>query len=132
MADQLGTRNVGLTVARARWRRTDGSGAPPSRVQLFSRGPLVELLIATHISRYLEFKALDHTFLRIGNAWERVPSSKEDVFQSRLIGVVEKRMLMKFLTFCLSYQTQPAEYEGTVAGRSQEHPWEGPKQHRND
>ena len=89
-----------------------GSLARTHARQLYSRGPLVDLLIATDVSRYLEFKVLDRTFLRLNNAWETVPSSKEDVFQSRLIGVVEKRVLMKFLTFCLTYQTQPAEYAG--------------------
>ena len=87
--------------------------------QLFSRGPLVELLIASQVARYLEFKSLDRTFLRVRGGWERVPSSKEDVFQTTLVNVVEKRQLMKFLTFCLAYQSQPDEYAGTRSGHRQ-------------
>lgn len=29
--------------------------------------------------------------------------------------MVEKRMLMKFLTFCLEYEQHPDEYQGSVS-----------------
>ena len=79
---------------------------------MYARGPLVDLLVATDVGRYLEFKALERTFVHVNGAWERVPASKEDVFQSQLVGVVEKRILVKFLTFCLDYRNQLPEYQG--------------------
>nr|XP_021156524.1 rab proteins geranylgeranyltransferase component A 2-like [Columba livia] len=40
----------------------------------------------------------------------QVPCSRADVFNSRQLAMVEKRMLMKFLTFCLDYEQHPDEY----------------------
>jgi RAB protein geranylgeranyltransferase component A len=42
----------------------------------------------------------------------QVPLSKEDVFLNKSVGVVDKRKLMKFLTFCLDYENNPQEYIG--------------------
>nr|XP_034492045.1 rab proteins geranylgeranyltransferase component A 2 isoform X2 [Marmota flaviventris] len=42
---------------------------------------------------------------------EQVPCSRADVFNSKELTMVEKRMLMKFLTFCLDYEQQPDEYQ---------------------
>uniref|UniRef100_A0A8D2PV13 Rab proteins geranylgeranyltransferase component A n=1 Tax=Zosterops lateralis melanops TaxID=1220523 RepID=A0A8D2PV13_ZOSLA len=41
----------------------------------------------------------------------KVPCSRADVFNSRQLTMVEKRMLMKFLTFCLDYEQHPEEYQ---------------------
>ncbi|XP_030305141.1 rab proteins geranylgeranyltransferase component A 1 isoform X2 [Calypte anna] len=41
----------------------------------------------------------------------KVPCSRADVFNSKQLTVVEKRMLMKFLTFCLEYEQHPDEYQ---------------------
>jgi len=45
----------------------------------------------------------------------QVPCSRADVFNSRQLTMVEKRMLMKFLTFCLDYEQHPDEYQGSVS-----------------
>lgn len=45
----------------------------------------------------------------------QVPCSRADVFNSRQLTMVEKRMLMKFLTFCLDYEQHPEEYQGSVS-----------------
>lgn len=42
----------------------------------------------------------------------KVPCSRADVFASKQLTVVEKRMLMKFLTFCLDFEQHPEEYQG--------------------
>ena len=72
---------------------------------LFSRGSMVELLISSNISRYTEFKSVSRvlTLLPDGRL-EDVPSSRADVFATKRVSVVEKRILMKFLTFCLNFQ----------------------------
>jgi len=41
-----------------------------------------------------------------------VPCSRADVFASQNVGVVEKRMMMKLLTFCLEYDKNPSEFAG--------------------
>ena len=42
---------------------------------------------------------------------EHVPSSRADVFKTKHVSVVEKRILMKFLTFCSNYQDHENVYE---------------------
>ena len=79
---------------------------------LFSRGPLVEALISANISHYAEFKAITRILTYIDGRVEEVPCSRADVFSSNAISVVEKRMLMKFLTFCLDFEQQQDQYEG--------------------
>uniref|UniRef100_A0A8B9YRH0 Rab proteins geranylgeranyltransferase component A n=1 Tax=Bos mutus grunniens TaxID=30521 RepID=A0A8B9YRH0_BOSMU len=41
----------------------------------------------------------------------KVPCSRADVFNSKQLTMVEKRMLMKFLTFCMEYEEHPDEYK---------------------
>jgi len=68
---------------------------------LFARGPMVELLISSNISRYTEFKSVTRVLTLLEGRLEQVPSSRSDVFNTKHISVVEKRVLMKFLTQCL-------------------------------
>merc|ERR1719233_1942464 len=68
---------------------------------LFARGPMVELLISSNISRYTEFKSVTRVLTLLDGKLEQVPSSRSDVFNTKHISVVEKRVLMKFLTQCL-------------------------------
>jgi len=68
---------------------------------LFARGAMVELLISSNISRYTEFKSVTRVLTLLEGKLEQVPSSRSDVFNTKHINVVEKRVLMKFLTQCL-------------------------------
>ena len=77
----------------------------------FSRGAMVELLISSNISRYTEFKAVSRVLTVIQGELEHVPSSRADVFATKHVSVVEKRILMKFLTFCMDYQNFPEKTE---------------------
>jgi len=74
---------------------------------LFSRGEMVELLISSNISRYTEFKAVTRVLTLLNGSLEQVPSSRADVFNTKHISVVEKRILMKFLTWCLQEEQAP-------------------------
>merc|ERR1719300_1527046 len=71
---------------------------------LFSRGAMVELLISSNISRYTEFKSVTRVLTVLDGKLEQVPSSRSDVFNTKHISVIEKRILMKFLTHCLQTQ----------------------------
>ena len=51
--------------------------------------------------RYTEFKAVTRVLTLLNGSLEQVPSSRADVFNTKHISVVEKRILMKFLTWCL-------------------------------
>lgn len=91
------------------WRRFNIDISPKL---LFSRGPLVEALISANISHYAEFKTVTRILTYMNGQVEEVPCSRADVFSSNAISVVEKRMLMKFLTFCLDFEQQQEQYEG--------------------
>ncbi|CAG8446093.1 17130_t:CDS:10 [Cetraspora pellucida] len=76
------------------------------------RGELIELLINSGVAKYLEFKAMDKTYIYSVDAFDKVPCSKEDVFTNQSISLVEKRKLMRFLTFALDYTNFPDTYKG--------------------
>ncbi|KAG7237504.1 hypothetical protein INR49_032253 [Caranx melampygus] len=79
---------------------------------LYSRGPLVDLLIKSNVSRYAEFKNVTRILTyRHGNV-EQVPCSRADVFASRQLSVVEKRKLMRFLTSCVEETEEQQAYNG--------------------
>ena len=44
----------------------------------------------------------------------QVPCSRSDVFSSKKVSMLEKRMLMKFLQFCLDYHNKTEEIEGII------------------
>ena len=54
-----------------------------------------------HQFRYTKFKAETRVLTLLNGGLEQVPSSRADVFNTKHISVVEKRILMKFLTWCL-------------------------------
>ncbi|KJE89040.1 hypothetical protein CAOG_08429 [Capsaspora owczarzaki ATCC 30864] len=83
---------------------------------LFSRSRIVELLISSNVGRYLEFKPVDQMcFARsepAGEAPQPVPCSRADVFSSSAFGMLDKRVLMKLLSFCVAlgpYLQQPTD-----------------------
>uniref|UniRef100_A0A8D2QJ02 Rab proteins geranylgeranyltransferase component A n=1 Tax=Zonotrichia albicollis TaxID=44394 RepID=A0A8D2QJ02_ZONAL len=78
---------------------------------LYSRGLFIDLLIKSNVSRYAEFKNATRVLAFRQGRVEQVPCSRADVFNSRQLTMVEKRMLMKFLTFCLDYEQHPEEYQ---------------------
>ncbi|XP_026883033.1 rab proteins geranylgeranyltransferase component A 1 [Electrophorus electricus] len=79
---------------------------------LYSRGSLVDLLIKSNVSRYAEFKNVNRILICRDGRVKQVPCSRADVFGSKQLNVVEKRMLMKFLTFCLDFEQHPEEFQG--------------------
>lgn len=78
---------------------------------LYSQGSLIDLLIKSNVSRYAEFKNVTRVLAFREGKVEQVPCSRADVFNSKELTMVEKRMLMKFLTFCLDYEQHPDEYQ---------------------
>lgn len=81
---------------------------------LYSRGLLIDLLIQSNVSRYAEFKNVTRILAFREGKVEQAPCSRADVFNSKELTMVEKRMLMKFLTFCLDYEQHPDEYQDFI------------------
>jgi RAB protein geranylgeranyltransferase component A len=64
-------------------------------------GPLITALVQSGVARYGAFKLLDAIGIygTNGGTVETIPASKEDVFKSKALSLIEKRRLMKFLMF---------------------------------
>ncbi|KAI0219006.1 Rab proteins geranylgeranyltransferase component A 1 [Lamellibrachia satsuma] len=77
---------------------------------LYCRGSMVELLIKSDIAKYCEFKSVTRVLTLLNGKLQQVPCSRADVFSSKQVSMIEKRMLMKLLTFCLEFDKHPVEY----------------------
>ncbi|XP_013140669.1 PREDICTED: rab proteins geranylgeranyltransferase component A 1 [Papilio polytes] len=78
---------------------------------LFSRGPLVELLISSNIARYAEFRCVTRVLTWLDDHLVPVPCSRADVFATEAVGIVEKRQLMKMLTLIVAYNEEEMNNE---------------------
>ncbi|OJT07504.1 Rab proteins geranylgeranyltransferase component A [Trametes pubescens] len=81
-----------------------------------SVGPHIDSLVASGVSRYGSFKLLEKVAVydRPGVV-QSVPGSKEDVFKSKVLSLLEKRRLMRFLLFAAG------EFEGKKELEGKEH-----------
>eukprot|EP01133_Synstelium_polycarpum_P019011 gene19011-22757_t len=64
---------------------------------LYSKGALVNLLISSATSKYLEFKSLDQNFLFFNDQLYRIPSTKGSIFKDSTFSLRDKRSIMKFI-----------------------------------
>lgn len=78
---------------------------------LYSQGLLIDLLIKSNVSHYAQFKNVTRILAFHEGKVEQVPCSRADVFNNKKLTMIEKRMLMKFLSFCLDYENYPDEYQ---------------------
>ncbi|KAJ1846542.1 hypothetical protein LPJ73_004502, partial [Coemansia sp. RSA 2703] len=62
------------------------------------RGDMIDLLIDLRIGEYVQFKGVEHNYLVHNGKIEKVPESKEDVFASKTLSLIEKRKLMRLMT----------------------------------
>ncbi|CDZ98878.1 RAB proteins geranylgeranyltransferase component A (RAB escort protein) [Phaffia rhodozyma] len=75
-----------------------------------SVSPLIEMLVASGVSRYSTFRLLDETsvYVPMEGIAKKVPGGKEDVFKDRSINLVEKRRLMKILMWIMGdFESSP-------------------------
>lgn len=61
-------------------------------------GPLVDLLLKSGGSKYLEFKSVEGSYIwsGLGQGLTPVPDSRASIFQDRTLSLVEKKHLMRF------------------------------------
>ncbi|KAH9510030.1 hypothetical protein Btru_044867 [Bulinus truncatus] len=78
---------------------------------LFCSGELVDLLIQSDVARYCEFRSVSRVLTILNDKLQQVPCSRADVFSSKLVSLIEKRLMMKFLQFAADYDSNPQEYK---------------------
>ncbi|BFZ08511.1 hypothetical protein BsWGS_11550 [Bradybaena similaris] len=64
---------------------------------LMANGQLVKLLIHTGVTRYLEFKSVEGSYVYKGGKIFKVPADEKEALQSSLMGIFEKRRFKNFL-----------------------------------
>lgn len=80
---------------------------------IMSSGLLVQILVKTDVTRYLEFKAVDGSFVQHAGRVYKIPSDKMEALKSSLMGMFEKRRCGKFLEFVGDYdEKNPATHQG--------------------
>lgn len=86
---------------------------------IWSRSIVIDTLIRAGVSRYMEFKTLQHLCMHAEGEMIQVPVSKADVFKTSNISLIEKRQLMKFITTL----SNPDEAEQKILAEFAERPF---------
>ena len=82
-------------------------------------GTLVQILVKTDVTRYLEFKAVDGSFVVHQGKVYKVPSTGAEALKSSLMGILEKRRCQKFLEYIGEWEEgNPKTHQGKLCNRS--------------
>mmetsp|Transcript_2515 Transcript_2515/g.7584 ORF Transcript_2515/g.7584 Transcript_2515/m.7584 type:complete len:459 (-) Transcript_2515:994-2370(-) len=82
---------------------------------IMANGNLVKVLVKTNVTKYLEFKAVDGSFVVNAGKVEKVPATAMEALKSPLMGFFEKRRAAKFFSYCQDYDP---ENSATHQGRN--------------
>ncbi|XP_059615047.1 rab GDP dissociation inhibitor alpha [Phlebotomus argentipes] len=71
---------------------------------LMANGLLVKLLIHTGVTRYLEFKSVEGSYVYKGGKISKVPVDQKEALASDLMGMFEKRRFRNFLVYIQDFR----------------------------
>ncbi|CAD7086515.1 unnamed protein product [Hermetia illucens] len=71
---------------------------------LMANGSLVKLLIHTGVTRYLEFKSIEGSYVYKGGKIAKVPVDQKEALASDLMGMFEKRRFRNFLIYVQDFR----------------------------
>ncbi|KAL5530773.1 MRS6 [Sanghuangporus sanghuang] len=77
-----------------------------------ARGPLISSLIGSGVARYGGFKLLESVSVYSSDGLKSVPGSKEEIFRSKDLSLIDKRKLMRFLMFASGEFESSSELRG--------------------
>lgn len=81
---------------------------------LMADGKLVQLLVSTGVTSYLEFKCVGGSYVFKNGGIHKIPSTAKEGLTSSLLGLFEKRRFIKFIHFAYDYdERNPKSYSGT-------------------
>lgn len=73
----------------------------------------MSILVKTNVTRYLEFKSVDGSYVVASGKVYKVPSTSGEALKSSLMGLLEKRRCGKFLEYVGEYvETDPKTHKG--------------------
>lgn len=70
---------------------------------IMAGGELTKFLIFTDVTKYLEFKQVDGSFVYRGGKVYKVPANEREALSSSLMGIFEKRRFQKFLVWVTNF-----------------------------
>lgn len=80
---------------------------------IMANGKLVRVLIYTDVTKYLEFKAVDGSYVLSKGKVYKVPATDMEALRSPLMGLFEKRRARGFFVYVQDYdEKNPATYKG--------------------
>jgi Rab GDP dissociation inhibitor len=72
---------------------------------IMSAGVLVKLLLHTDVTRYLEFKSIEGSYVYKKGSIYKVPGTESEALTTSLLGMFEKKRFRDFLTFLQKYDS---------------------------
>jgi Rab GDP dissociation inhibitor len=80
----------------------------------YNSGELVKILILSGVTRYLEFKQIDGSFVyKSGGKIYKVPANEKEALATSLMGIFEKRRFKNFLHFVSNFEAEdPKTWQG--------------------
>ncbi|WCJ18861.1 RAB GDP dissociation inhibitor 2 [Euphorbia peplus] len=123
--DYYGGESTSLNLNQL-WKRFRGDEKPPEVLGLskeynvdmvpkfiIANGNLVRVLIHTDVTKYLNFKAVDGSFVYNKGKIHKVPANDVEALKSPLMGLFEKRRARKFFIYVQDYdESDPKSHEG--------------------
>lgn len=74
-------------------------------------GKLVKILLHSKVTRYLDFKSVDGSYVLKDGKVQKVPATPAEAMSSSLMGFFEKRKFRNFLMFLSAYDVKtPSTY----------------------
>ncbi|CAN9508088.1 unnamed protein product [Ophioblennius macclurei] len=121
-----GAESASITPLEDLYKRFNFDGKPPESLGkgrdwnvdlipkfLMANGQLVRMLLITQVTRYLDFKVIEGSYVYKGGKIYKVPSTETEALASSLMGLFEKRRFRKFLLFVANFDVNdPKTLEG--------------------
>jgi Rab GDP dissociation inhibitor len=81
---------------------------------LMASGKLVKILLHTDVTRYLEFKSVDGSYVMKSTKINKVPATESEAVASNLMGMFEKKRFRDFLMFIKDYDVKNPKTHSTI------------------
>lgn len=80
---------------------------------LMAQGRLAKLLVASEVTRYVNFKCVDGSYVYKSGTIHKVPCDVKEALSTSLMGIFEKRRFRKLLMHCVSIdENDPKTWDG--------------------
>jgi len=79
-----------------------------------ANGKMVKLLLHTDVTRYLQFKSVDGSYVTKDQKVMKVPANETEALGTSLMGFFEKRRFKDYLVFCTEYDPAKPKTHGKI------------------